>query len=72
MYSNANVAKKEVEFLFSERNDIWLQDVEIYEGETLSMAIEKLGFTKYVIDGLDPDDETVIHDGMTVRVRVWK
>lgn len=70
MQPNLQKNQKRIEILFSERGDFWLQDVAVNDGGTLRMALERLGYEKFIVSGVDPDNPNALSEGMQVRVHV--
>jgi hypothetical protein len=62
--------KKVIELIVSERNDFWMETMQVNEGETLREALQRRGFDSFRVSAIDLDDVHAIHDGMTVRVHI--
>jgi hypothetical protein len=63
--------KKTVDLLISERGDFWIATIQLNEDETLRATLQRLGYSQFHTEGVDPDDFRTIRDGMTVHVRVF-
>ena len=64
------MATKTVEAVFSERRDFWIESIQIKEDQSLEDALKNKGFKEFIVVGIDPNDTTIIKDGMTLRIKI--
>jgi hypothetical protein len=61
---------KKVNIVGSERNDSWLDEVEVSPGETILEALRKHGYENFRYIGADIDQKESIKDGTNLRIRL--
>ncbi len=61
---------RKIEVVFSERRDVWIEELEIKQTQSLKEAMERRGFQSFRVLNVNPLDPEAVTDRMVIRVRL--